>query len=533
MLSLNVFGRLQLLDEFGTDLTPKSRKARALLALLALSKDHIRTRLWLQDKLWSDRDAKHASESLRQTLTGLRKALGPHATVLVTDRETVALNTRLFAVVRNRSAGFDVRDDAQEPFDGLDIKDPEFEDWIRDQRLALSDGMGAFHVPGVSPHKAGNPAIFFSCKTDLHPDSDILLHDLLSLATTSLLDFSDFSIFRATGDVLPTATAQPQRGVGVSLVAAQRSGHVHLAATINHPATGQIFWTRSFQVDVVHGERDDDRIHPVYAQLVEAILSTLRQRHDALAIPNCAALLADKARGLIFQFDTQSLAEGDRYLHYAYAQEGRPQYLAWRAFLRNMAHFQHRRSDFLEHPIDVADMAQEAIRQAPGSAIALGVGAHIEYLSGGSHRSSLQLASRAIGYDPLNAINHAILSNTQLVLGDLSGSRQSALTALALAGAGEHRAYVEFFGCMAAAALGDYQAAIDHAEAALILRPSFRAPLRYLVALYKQAGMQADLQRATGRLRQLEPDFYVERFLDDDYPVTTMRRIRLIEAIAR
>ncbi|MGR6465795.1 hypothetical protein [Rhizobium sp. PAMB 3182] len=531
MLSLNVFGRLQLLDDAGADVTPKSKKARALLVLLAVTKDHIRTRTWLQDKLWSDRDTKHASESLRQTLTGLRKALGAHAMVLRTDRETVGLDARLFTVVYNRSVVSLAGDDEEEAFHGLDIKDPEFEDWIRDQRLALSDGMGAAHVPSVSPHKPRNPAIFFTCKTDLHPDSEILLHDLLSLATTSLLDFSDFSIFQAPGDVSPTATAQPQRGIGVSLVAMRKPGQVHISAKIYHPASNRIFWTQSFLI--ASNEGDDNRIHPVCAQLVEAILSTLRQRHDALAIPNCAALLADKARGLIFQFDKKSLAEGDRYIQYAYEYEPRPQYLAWRAFLRNMANFQHRDTGFLDSPVDVAEMAQEAIRQAPGSAIALGVGAHIEYLSGGSHRSSLQLASRAVGFDPLNAINHAVLSNTRLVLGDLNGSRESALTALALAGAGEHRAYVEFFCCMAAAALGDYQAAIDHAEAALILRPSFRAPLRYLVALYKQAGMLAELQRAIGKLRQLEPDFYLERFLDDDYPVTTMRRIRLIEAIAR
>ncbi len=40
------------------------------------------------------------------------------------------------------------------------------------------------------------------------------------------------------------------------------------------------------------------------------------------------------------------------------------------------------------------------------------------------------------------------------------------------------RAFIEFFCCMSAAALGDYQLAIDHAEQALLLRPSFRAPLR-------------------------------------------------------
>ena len=74
-------------------------------------------------------------------------------------------------------------------------------------------------------------------------------------------------------------------------------------------------------------------------------------------------------------------------------------------------------------------------------------------------------------------------------------------------------------------------ARIGHAEAALILRPAFRAPLRYLIALYIQKGMTAHAARAIDQLRLLEPDFTPARFLDDDYPVTTMRRIRLIDTI--
>lgn len=85
---------------------------------------------------------------------------------------------------------------------------------------------------------------------------------------------------------------------------------------------------------------------------------------------------------------------------------------------------------------------------------------------------------------------------------------------------------------MSASALGDYPTAIGHAEVALMLRPAFRAPLRYLVALYKQMGMIPEMENAILQLRQLEPDFTPQRFLDDDYPVTTMRRIRLIETIA-
>lgn len=317
------------------------------------------------------------------------------------------------------------------------------------------------------------------------------------------------------------------------LVTTAWPGNACVTVTISHPASGRVFWNRSFHIVAWNGPSDHDRLHRVAARIVEAALSVLRQRRDELRLRNCAALSAYHGRSLIFGFDKTSLAEADRHLRFAWNHEPRPQYLAWRAFLRNMANVQHRTCDFLDDPIDIETLAQEAIRQAPGSAITLGVGAHIEYLSGGSHRSSLQLARRAVDYDPLNAVNFAILSNTELALGHREESRRSALKALALAGAGDHRAFAEFFGCMSAAALGDYQAAIDHAEAALVLRPAFRAPLRYLVALYKCVGTSADRERVLARMRRLEPDFHEGRLLEGDYPVTTMRRMRLIDMIAR
>ncbi len=305
----------------------------------------------------------------------------------------------------------------------------------------------------------------------------------------------------------------------------------YLYVTIAHPAHGKRYWSRSF---VLAGDAafDQGQILLVCGEIVQAVLSTFREREDELGLENSAALLASHGRNLLFRFDKVSLREGDRYLQLAYELEPRPQYLAWRAFLRNMANFQHRSCGFLDDRVELETLAQEAVRQASGSASALAIGAHIEYLCAGSPRTSLRLAERAVAIDPLNAVTYAILSNTELALDKREDSRRSALMALNLAGSGEQRAFIEFFGCMSAAALGDYQTAIDHAEASLFLRPSFVAPLRYLVALYTQMRMSNELARAVQRLRRVEPDFHPSWFLREDYPVTTMRRIRLIEAVA-
>ncbi len=530
MLSLNVFGRFQIVDQFGTDYSPKGLKARGVFALLAMSQGYSRNRVWLQDKLWSDRDSKKGSDSLRQTLVEIRRTLGPYEAALKTDREKIALDPAQFTVTYNRPASGEDWNDEHSAFADLDIADGEFEDWIRNLRMSFAaettpqniQPVRAVHTP--TPPK---PAIFFQCQSDNQPVSELVITRLMTLATTSLLDRDDFQIFPQT-TLFETGGRAPVSGLSISVRAVTMGLVTHVAFAINHAETGQLYWSRTVPILLA----SEEAFVQECGTLVQAVLSTFRERKDQLSISNSAAMLAGHARDLIFRFDRTSLKDADTHLRYAYDREPRPQYLAWRAFLRNMAQFQHRTSAFLEDSISSSELVQEALRQEGGSASILGIGAHLEYLGGGSSRGSLRMAERAVSLDPLNAVNIAILSNTELVLDKLEDSRRSATTALSLTGGGEHRALVEFFCCMSASALGDYPTAIGHAEVALMLRPAFRAPLRYLVALYKQMGMIPEMENAILQLRQLEPDFTPQRFLDDDYPVTTMRRIRLIETIA-
>ncbi len=529
MLSLNIFGRFSLVDAQGIDRSPKGLKARGILALLALSQRHCRSRAWLQDKLWSDRETKKGADSLRQTLVEIRRALGPYAVVLKADRENVALDPRRFMVVHNRPADQHDWNDENEVFQDLNIPDPEFEEWIRNQRTALAEGPAAPFPSRPARHARADPAIFCHFSSDAHPRSEVLSRSLEALTTTSLLDFDSFQIF-------PQASPGPRRelrsGVSVAMATATLAQQTQVFVTIAHPTHGKRYWSRSF-VLAGDGAFDEARVLSVCGEIVQAVLATLREREDELGLKDSAALLANHGRSLLFRFDKASLRQGDRYLQLAYDLEPRPQYLAWRAFLRNMANFQHRSSGFLDDHVELETLAQEAVRQASGSASTLAIGAHIEYLCAGSPRTSLRLAQRAVRIDPLNAITYAILSNTELVLDKREDSRRSAIMALNLAGSGEQRAFIEFFGCMSAAALGDYESAVDHAKASLFLRPSFVAPMRYLVALYTQMGKSKELAQAVQCLRRVESEFHPSWFLKEDYPVTTMRRIRLIEAVAR
>ncbi len=116
----------------GTDVTPKGKRAKALLALLALSPNWTRSRRWLQDKLWSERPQEQGAASLRQELSAIRRTF--HAAgidILHADRDQLKLD--------RTSVHLDLDDPSmlaqgEDLLEGLDVRDPEFEDWLRTER---------------------------------------------------------------------------------------------------------------------------------------------------------------------------------------------------------------------------------------------------------------------------------------------------------------------------------------------------------------------------------------------------------------
>jgi hypothetical protein len=135
-LILDLAGPFRLREARGADLTPKSRKAQGLLALVGTSPCMRRSRHWLQDKLWSDRGAEQGSASLRQCLTDIRSTLRDHRGCFRTDSGWVSLDPG--RVLVNTTVSERDEEANVEFLEGLDIRDPEFEHWLRDQRLSHS-----------------------------------------------------------------------------------------------------------------------------------------------------------------------------------------------------------------------------------------------------------------------------------------------------------------------------------------------------------------------------------------------------------
>lgn len=150
-LMLHLCGPLRLLRRGGIDVTPRVAKGQAILALLAASPWLRRPRAWLQDKLWSDLPQSRGSANLRQTLCRLREKVGGDRSWLVNGAGWVALDpTRVLVSTEPLSEDRNWAGETPEFCEGLDIVDPEFEDWIRNRRLAYSECPAIRQLPLAS-----------------------------------------------------------------------------------------------------------------------------------------------------------------------------------------------------------------------------------------------------------------------------------------------------------------------------------------------------------------------------------------------
>ncbi len=141
--ALSLLGPLRLLGRTGEDLTPKPRKTRALLAVIALAKGSV-TRSRLTDLLWGDRGEDQAKASLRQALYELRDIAS--AGLITVSRDTVAIGPkRLWTDVGEVEAATEpgaLADALEEvewpPLGDLDDVTSELDEWLRNERVRLS-----------------------------------------------------------------------------------------------------------------------------------------------------------------------------------------------------------------------------------------------------------------------------------------------------------------------------------------------------------------------------------------------------------
>ncbi|MBL4875429.1 MAG: hypothetical protein JKY10_02880 [Cohaesibacteraceae bacterium] len=139
IITINVLGTFRVTGPNKTDMSPRGRKACAILAILVLSPGNLRTRRWIQDHLWSDRELQQGSASLRRCPSEIRKVLGEYRNLLQADNQTLRLDKTKFRTDLNDPANSARSSNmiGEVLLEGLVIRDALFTAWLEEQRQVV------------------------------------------------------------------------------------------------------------------------------------------------------------------------------------------------------------------------------------------------------------------------------------------------------------------------------------------------------------------------------------------------------------
>ncbi len=517
-MKAELHGPFRISDSAGSDRTPKGAKERGLLALLILSPGQRRTRAWLQDKLWSDRSADQASVSCRQALAKVRKALGPLADRLKSDRAAIWLDPQVpVALSAGRGRG-DLLDD-------LDVRDPEFTDWLRDLRQGEPAAPPAWTSSVPLSNAPRRPVVHIRFLDQVDTErGQFLARSLAHRVSGELVLNGDVDVL--TSDPAQTVTRGDPADSTVEIRTYVEEEAWFVLLRVLGPPNNRCVWTGRLRLPMRVSAIWDT---PETTHLVNRAIGAVS---DLIAISGRLTPFAALQRAVrrVYDFEQSGLGSADGLLRAAQDGELSGLALAWRGFVRLTAALEFR-DNGSELRGEAAAFCDDALARASSHPVVLGLSAQVQMQMGGDMDFGLYLARRAAEASDQNPYALDALSQAMVFSGDFERGHQVAEWARQSAG-GLHNSFSwDMQCCLSALSLGRLEEALLQAQSCHRKMPAYRPALRYLVALSLLAGRRPDADHYAARLRALEPDFTPHLLLSRTYPVETLRALGLVEGL--
>ena len=313
LVEINLFGAciVRAVGPVGYEIT--GAKHRALFALLATAPFGRRTRSFLQDTLWGTSCFDSGRQSLRRALSDIKAVMGPaYEQVLTVNNAEISLKLDCVHFIGRPGGG--------EFLEGLDIRDNEFNDWLRGIRVSPEQLFGLFSASTQPPPSSMLPTIaVLPFRLVLGEAGDMVLGDWLAeeicraLSRSNLLAvISHLSAREVSASRIELARVREVLGVDYCVAGSLRVGQgmVTLDADCIDAASGRIMWTRQFhgQIGDFMGVQSD-----AVAEVVRSIGQTIASEAVLHAHGRVVASLADHQLliagvGLMHQLKLSSFA---------------------------------------------------------------------------------------------------------------------------------------------------------------------------------------------------------------------------------
>lgn len=551
--ALNLMGSFRLLGPEGERIDIASRKGMAMVAMLALAEGGERTRGWLQEKLWGQRDRPQAQGSLRRELTHLRDYLNVGTKpLLVCERQRVMLDLSLIDVdvLMPKQGGIATG----EFLEGFDLAGEEgFEDWLREQRGLLEAGgaarsgtSGPAAVPSatVEPTPAGfvdRPALAILPFANLTDDpahdylceglSEDLIDRLSRLRWLPVIARSSSFAF-ASGRVDPRVIGQKLHAKYVleGRLKRKRDGPV-IALSLSDATSGYSLWSHRVPLPP---DRSQDALDPIVAELVGVLDAQIDYAEQVRARGNRQNRLEFndliwRGRWHLNRLTRSDSAMARQLFEQALELEPEsPEAIIQQTFCLGWSLWAKRGSD-----AEVAEMRQLAHRavvadpdDGRGHMLA---GIAEMWLRQPSRARTL--FERAIALNPSLCQAHAELGCHYNLVGEPAQAIAPLRLAQRLSPNDVHSFF--FIGELALShwMLGKWAEAVDHADQSLIRRPAYWYALVIKINALVGGGDLAGARRAYGELMTVTPDF-TPQFIDWTPFIDRTWNRRLAEGLA-
>lgn len=564
-LDIFLFGPLAVQDVSGNLFTPKNQKSKAVLAMLALAPRGSRSRVWLRDKLWSDRGEDQASASLRQALLDIRKCFGADKKdILNADKYSVSLDLsrirvdaiELIGQVEQGETAPNVGQEAiSEHFlEGFDICDPEFEAWLTlerqiwEQRLADHEPSGDGDTQDISPDvlglsRAPTPSTSFNPAVNAHLNVTEPVRPtqsgnwaigvqtgnagqahcglLIDKLARNLREMGRIPSVRSFENTSVSKMRTEFGGVEIPLVLRvselNQGPAVRLSVELLTGKDGVTVWSSS------QAFTPEDFAQPACPALNGLVSHAVIQigRHLQRQATNPQMAGAGQLIECIYQMfglSVNQLTSAEDKLAALLKQQPNAQTYAWMAFAKSFQVGQRFTPDAAAQISEAQYYATRALEEDEFDPLVLSLAAHIHSYLFSEFDMAASLFERALKIDPEQAIGWDLYATMHAYTGDTQKSLAMASWAQHLGSNTPISYYFDTTKCIAAALAGDHHAAIEAGEKALVQRPKFNSILRYLISSHAHLGNVQMVESLRQKLAEIEPDFSTEVLRGSGYP---------------
>jgi len=518
-ISIDLVGALRVIDRQGNDLTPVGKKNKGLLAILCVSPGFRCSRTKLQDKLWSGSTEKQSSNSLRQALTLLRRVMNKDDEVLLTTEDWVHLNTECVTVKLEPTAIYSEHT-LPEFAEGLQINDPEFEDWIRDQRSHF----GWLWRNQIVENNRSSPypyhrdlqtvtvtptMIIVAPPLGDDPELQFAAHMVLRDAAKRASSYGDFVIVEDSEQF-----NKAENALRLVCMVSKFGGKVGFQPMLLVEQSRRIIWNQTFECEI-------DQIREASNEISDALTLAILKSGNALI--SGEILSADLPLGDIFGYSQTGLFSADNFLENADGEREVPAFLSLRAYIRHTM-IMERVTEHTDASLDEAnEMISKALERAPYDPFILSVRSLISGLQD-QDELALDYAQRAIQSDQKNAFAQHCLSVALSFSGYPQEANEAALMAKSSRLAVISPAIYFLRYAYTALGVGNEKEALRYAKMAHGTAPNFRPALRVIAALSYREQNEDVAVKHLNLLRLAEPDFTLDLMAQPDYPVHSLRR---------